>query len=399
MALIVSHRVLAQTPLEATAQLIQKRAMPEDSGKLLSPRALNLYFARQTAALLSTTTDLSLNNAYALLDDKDGRLFAGGSIGFRKSEESRMWGALTLGAKANVKDGFSKLSSEGKFQNDIGASIKFTLVGRGTISYAKEDSIHKLKVRKFVEAEAMMRAQDLMEWGEKNYKAHDDDEERSAAYKKQQGKVEKELLAATVDEVESQPWYTRSRMTWLSAEVYVPLTRSEYLIADSATALEARKEMYKPWTASLTYTWLWKYPKLGLFFVTGSAGLERNNSVLAEDIEDLKFQSSTVRSDGDTLLLANFEDEDVYVGEFKQFWTPTASITGSWMIGNLPFGVSGSIERMFGDVEAWNWKLGVPVSLRGKDGKRSVNFELQWRERFNGHTVGVSVGLPFGDFL
>lgn len=47
--------------------------------------------------------------------------------------------------------------------------------------------------------------------------------------------------------------------------------------------------------------------------------------------------------------------------------------------------------------------MGIPVSLKDKDCKPKVNFELQWKEintfTSSDHIVGVSVNFLFGDMI
>ena len=59
-------------------------------------------------------------------------------------------------------------------------------------------------------------------------------------------------------------------------------------------------------------------------------------------------------------------------------------------------GISSGIEKTFGQYDTLNWKLGIPVTLKDKDGKPSVNFEMVWKEVNKEHFVGVNVGFTFG---
>tara|TARA_R110002049_G_scaffold281923_1_gene461594 strand:+ start:4736 stop:4864 length:129 start_codon:yes stop_codon:yes gene_type:complete len=41
----------------------------------------------------------------------------------------------------------------------------------------------------------------------------------------------------------------------------------------------------------------------------------------------------------------------------------------------------------------------MPFSIADKDGNKTINFELQWRELNSKHFVGLSVGYNFGKFV
>ncbi|MBK9765178.1 MAG: hypothetical protein IPO87_18020 [Flavobacteriales bacterium] len=102
---------------------------------------------------------------------------------------------------------------------------------------------------------------------------------------------------------------------------------------------------------------------------------------------------------GDTLALVQLDgQETVGIGEYARFDTYKVGGRLVWM--PCPWiGLSGELERWIGDYEPVNWKLGVPFSFKNEKGERAINFEVQWREQHDVHSVGISVGLPFGASL
>lgn len=66
-------------------------------------------------------------------------------------------------------------------------------------------------------------------------------------------------------------------------------------------------------------------------------------------------------------------------------------------------GFSPAIEFNQGTYKKTNWKLGIPISLKDKDGKPKINFELQWKEvntfTTNSHLVGLSANFLFGELI
>lgn len=112
--------------------------------KMLTPNAtLNSFFATKISTYLSEASDLSLAKSYAVLDNADGRLFVGGTFDKRQSTNERLRFLLTVGVKANVKDGFAGLTNPKGINNDIGLSFKLTLFGSGSIWYgeAQKDTL------------------------------------------------------------------------------------------------------------------------------------------------------------------------------------------------------------------------------------------------------------------
>ena len=66
-------------------------------------------------------------------------------------------------------------------------------------------------------------------------------------------------------------------------------------------------------------------------------------------------------------------------------------------------GISPSIEKNFGTYDGINWKIGIPISLKDKEWKPTVNFVLQWKENktltSSQHLIGFSTSFFFGDLL
>lgn len=91
----------------------------------------------------------------------------------------------------------------------------------------------------------------------------------------------------------------------------------------------------------------------------------------------------------------------VYLGEYDRFVTGSVKAEFvSYIFKKGTFGISGALEQFVGEqYNPLNWKLGIPFSLKDKEGKPTVNFELQWKELNGEHLVGVGVGLAFGKFI
>ncbi|MGB5069664.1 MAG: hypothetical protein WBO28_01820 [Flavobacteriales bacterium] len=366
----------------------------------MSQAVIDHFFAKQTVGLLSTSTDLALSKGYALLDDKDGRLFLGGSFApNRMSVNAPLHHILTVGIKTNIKDQFATLAKGADLQTDIGLSVKYTFAFGASINYAKEDKVHKAKVRAFVKQQSSLAATQTDQWIKANALALEDNSALAVAKEKELKKQQRMLVEKTADHVEDEGLYTWLKAFWFSPEVYVPFTSSEYLVADSITTNQPRSVNYNPINMGASLSGMVKSRRLGTFFLTVAAGRQLNNSVLADRMTKTSFESYRGRGGMDTLQFARISENTVYIGQFKEFWTSTLTGSLTWMFPGTIFGISGSVEQWYGEVESTNWKLGLPVSLHGKDKDKRVNFELQWRERFNTHTVGISVGLPFGALL
>lgn len=388
------------------------------SEKMLTPNAtLNAFFATKISTYLSEASDLSLAKSYAVLDNSDGRLFIGGTFDKRQSTNDRLRFLLTAGIKANVKDGFASLFNQKGVNNDIGLSFKTTLFGSGSIWYGKaqkdtlkakrQEIINELAYDFDTELTKHKRVQTGLANGESSIQAFIPSygkEMKTKYTDKEAGYIIKKKL------------YNLSHTWWLSADVYVPVSESEYNMVDNLSSTNYKSTSYRPYELSIAYTNFWErnewspYNKWtgilsnlfiwkGVTLLTFKGSLLVNNSAKASLIKSYAFDEYVAQSIVvDTVSVAKVGSETVYVGKYEEFITPKLSARYVYM----PFsfiGVSAAVEKSFGKVNDLNWRVGIPVSLKDKDGKSKINFELVWREVNKEHSFGLSIGLPIGQTI
>jgi hypothetical protein len=96
---------------------------------------------------------------------------------------------------------------------------------------------------------------------------------------------------------------------------------------------------------------------------------------------------------------------------YRNFVTPQLRGQGVWFPKKSNVGISILIEKNFGTYDPLNGKLGIPIRLNDKDGKPSINLEIQLKASDLGDdiqpdksfskkaSVGISVGFPFASLL
>jgi len=109
---------------------------------------------------------------------------------------------------------------------------------------------------------------------------------------------------------------------------------------------------------------------------------------------DLNTTSSLLLAIGENIFTNN-----VYKTEYDNFATGKLELEVVAFLYKGMISISPAIEKNVGKYDATNWKLGIPVSLKDKEGKPTLNFELQWREINTQHSIGISVGYNFGKFV
>lgn len=398
---------------------------------LMSDPGLNILFARKINTYLSGTGDLSLNRGYFIIDPTDGRLFLGRNFALSPEEtDKRTKYILTTGIKTNVADGFSTIYSgeDKKLSENIGASLKLTWLFRGTLNYDSTDQLQKtLRARGIMTKGDTVTQRDmancfrLQKWNEVQYMMRRDSiafdtamkggclqeydslrrrvffDERNAYYKRL-------LLTSEVDFIVDEDIYSSIWDHWLSLDVYIPFASQEINTSDDFVSTVNKQYLYN-FEGILLYSRMYETKKTRWLGTIG-AGVRSLNNVKTEMLDKYSFNEYKDQGGTDTVKMAELKTKDVYIGKYESYWIPYARVQLVSMFIAKKMGVSFLAEKHFGSYDPMNVKLGIPVSLAGKDENSPVNFELQfkWNDYFNDiypnksrsekFVIGLSVGIP-----
>ena len=105
---------------------------------VFSDAMLNVFFAEEVSSYIGDSKDLSLKKTYSVINTADKTLFLGASFVIcREKETDKLIHILTLGLKAKLDKEFAALlnNTNGNLSNNIGASIKYTHVLKGTLNF------------------------------------------------------------------------------------------------------------------------------------------------------------------------------------------------------------------------------------------------------------------------
>lgn len=221
---------------------------------------------------------------------------------------------------------------------------------------------------------------------------------------------EKKFADQQVDAIEENKAYKTAKTWWISSILDIPISRSEYLTAPRYTQPFATIKFF-PWSFSFSYNRIWESQRLGKLFVLANAGIQTNNPIKTEQLTKTSLDVYKRLGGTDTLQLASLSADEAYVGDYKTFLSPSVRVQAVYFLPDWNVGASVQLERFFGNYDPLNLKLGLPIRLNDKDGKPTVNFEIQykvadisnrltsgksWGEK---STIGLSVGLPFNSIL
>jgi hypothetical protein len=393
----------------------RKKKKVKASNRNFNNAMLNILFAQEVSSYIGESKDLSLKKSYAVISTADKSLFLGGSfIGKRKKDTEKLTHIFTVGLKAKLNEAFvSFLNQEnGNLENEIGLNFKYTWINEGTISYYKnkKDETRNLtelvlipkyekKVVKGIDDSEYQN--ELDEHNAIYNKVRSTDKEISAYYTKKYEELYLELANEELERLKKEQLYTFIKDSYFTAEVFAPVSRTFYSVVPAINASLASNNIgekaFYPWKINTGYTWFRKYLKKGkTFYFSAFASVFNNNNITTSVLKSRTFNILN----GNNPNIVN-STTTFYEGDYNRFTIGSISAEFvSYFIKKGAFGISAAAEQNIGNhYNPLNWKLGIPVSLKDKEGKPTVNFELQLREVDGDRFLGVGVGFAFGKFI
>lgn len=423
----------------------------EDTMMILTYKGLDRVLAKRLSFYLSGEENLSLFKNYTILNIADDRLFLGRNIRLNNTD-NRLTSMLTLGIRANISKNFAKIIGKKEFENEIGASLRYTFFPSYSVWFNKANrrqTYHSQKA--LVPPPTSWEQKDIMNYErlklleaiyreidkevkefdayissstDKDYKngINDSNYKRALIDQFYEDLVEAKMDKLAEKEAEfmaKNKLFNALASHWVSIYGYVPFTSTEYVTAaDFVTAFET--QMLYPFELKASYnyaregtnrkSWPAKDIKQGVLFVFIEGGIRYSNSA-ANDLMQA-IDKNTYRNLGgtDTVTFAQLETEKAYIGKYIEKST-------SFLSGQLVFfprgwkhvGFSVMLEQNFGYYNPSNARIGLPIKASGKKDDSPVNFELQVRafdilgeiqpdkDVVEKLSVGISVGLPFGN--
>jgi len=378
-------------------------------------KMMNILFAKKVGTAFGGSNDLTLQKFYSSLDANDKSISIGANFEWKRSDEiKKLTWLLSAGAKIKSENKFATVYDNGDFQEDnIGATFKITRIGRGSINFTTTNpkkqrdlavvNYRDLLCHKYDSASQKFNADSLNSFKTKYDQLALYDEEAKdykAALEAKRKKLYVEMAKEEIAYLEKNKMYHFVSDNWWSLEVFVPFGENKYLTTNDILNNALSKKHFYAFNATLSWNYMREYSCGYSFFFKAKANLKNNNNILVDDLKSKAFQT-TESGAGGTVVIK--DSDDGYITDFDQFITPSLTIEPAFFIFNNSLGFSPAIELNQGKYCKTNWKLGVPISLKDKDGKPKVNFEVQWKEinTFNSssHLVGISVNFLFGELI
>lgn len=409
-------------------------------------KMLNILFADEVASYATTSSDLSLNRYYAGLDSDDGSLSF--SINYNSREDNKLkplrW-LLSAGFKATSDEKFATIFKNGKFENnDLAVTGKVTLIGNGTIVFSsserskekkdtdqKKDSLEKFeyepkttpkpvykrteiirnfrrellvryeeKIRQYAENDYSKDLDSLNLLFNKDYNQKEDIKKKTeefieSKYVDYYGKIADEEISY----MKKNKLYRRLSSFWFTFDFNAPIGEKTYTTTATKESPATSEIKFYQLKANLTSTIFWKFSGRQSLYATGRLSAFNNNNIIADEIKTSTFQTIYTQSPNQQAIVT--EDKDVYVlpSGYQNFVTGSAKMEVVYFVLDW-IGISPAAEKNFGQYyHPLNLKIGIPLSLKDKDGKASVNLEPQYKRVNNTDLYGISASFFLGKFL
>jgi hypothetical protein len=359
----------AQTPDSLILRLRTINAAA--TGKLLSHRARNVFLSEAAAYYMSDPDNLTLYKNSVIANSAEGTLAIYHNMRQPHGIDEPLRSFLSIGVKANVADAFVAHSENRPYNNQFGALVKQTWVGRprvtATAAQIQAMDTVRTAVLRSMTTEIRNRSDDLL---------YDVDLSKELEF--DYAHKQAEHLAKSFN-------YGVFAFQWTSVSLYVPLITENFQVLPTAGADPVSRHAW-PLHFNISHTRLWEGSKFGRIFATLAGDVTLNNARDGFGLDKMG---------------------NLYVGNYRSFVTPVVKGQFIYIPRDSHIGINFLLEQAIGDYHAMNGILGIPITLINKRAEAAMNLEFQVRFYDMGHSIdpgkglngrtaiGVTVGVPF----
>lgn len=389
---------------------------------IFNSKFLNQMFASEITSFATGIKDQSLEKYFINTNTDNKTLSIGRSIDFRelkfkKKDEvklQKMADIFTIYAQAGIDKGFSniyeknKTTNEYDWSNNLGIGFRYTHFFNGFIRFNKNSREKITKVNNliidnyirdnigvknadgtFTLAKPLATEVDFIEKTETT----DKELNLSKLAKKKYFDTYSGILNKQIETIKRDKLYCSYTAFWVGAEFYQPVT--DKIVSSTTDRTTIDKNKFRDWRFEVFGNVLRNWSSGNAFKFKGTLTRFNTTEFALSNASPITVQDITTLNDNTVIVNNTFNP---FFGEYKELDVSTVRLEAAFLFLNNSIGISGGYEK-FLDYNILNWKLGVPFSLKDKDNKPTVNFEVVWRELNKNHVVGINAVYSFGKFL
>lgn len=382
-----------------------KKTKKEADKWVFSNNMLAQFFNNEINSFAVSMKDLSLEENIVSVSTESKTLTIGRNIILPNNKNRpdkdlrKISQVISLSVSSGIDKNFSKVyaknnkTNEYDFASEININLKYVHLLNNWITI---DTIQKNTVKSYRDTVIKDQIEEEIK----------DDKELSASDSKDSEKVlkkyyefYKKISEKEIKNIKENKLFNSYTLWWIGGSLDIPFTGKDINVKSTKTVGNFETIRYDRWRLDGFLNMLHFCNNLAsgtTFNFRFSASVFNNNNFLADNSSAITFQTI---SDSNSSQQVIASEDLVFIGDYKKFVTTVIKLEGSSLFLKNTIGVSGGIEKNIGYYDAFNWKLGIPVSLKDKDKKPTLNFELQWREVNKIHVIGLSAGFIFGKFV
>ena len=398
------------------------------SGRLISSRAFNLFLANKIGYYLSSENDFSFYKNNVLVNTADGSVAVIHNTFEAKGLDEPVRSVMFFGVKANVSDAFVKNIVNKSAGNNLAIVIKQTWLGKSktylnctggssALSPKNYMDAQRAMIMHILENEILKRSNEFESALNRVDTVTDTPGQPNDAIKASAGKAFYDNLRdeafyrfaeMQAETLEHSKAYNVITSSWTSVAAYIPITFEKFAVAQSLTAAIEQKHPYNL-GITVSHTRFWERRNLGKIFLTLSGDANWSNSKKGYGLTRVSLNDYKSLGGTDTVHLAQLKEEDLYLGTYKNYLTPSIGVRLVYLPPDYHFGLSFHLVQNFGKYQALNATIGIPIVLINKKAEPSFNMEFQVNyfdistrvKTFgnNRKTIGLSVGIPFSKII
>jgi len=402
-----------------------------------NPKMLNEFLSKEVSSFFSDASDLSLQRFYANYNSEAKTINIGVNWDPESREElSRLNWIYTAGLQIKTTDDFGVIVEDGEVKTEnIGATLKFTKIFSPFFDFNSKDqrktkqaeyfrkSALQKKYKKKIDSYIKSGFEDVRDsLNTIYYKTEtgiglllnnpESVEIDSTGYdkailnfaKKKQNSFYKEIATDEVTYIRENELFKLLETFWISLDAFVPFGAETVNTASENTSTEIKENKFYPFVADLSLSYLNKRPSSTSVLINTGISIKNNNNVLAESQSTIPFETVILQQEpvsGENGLSVT-KTTDVFVTEYDEFYTPTLDFEFVYFLRRNKFfqpGLGVRFEQNFGNYNAFNFKAGLPIVIRDKNDKPTVNIEIQYRNINNTSQIGFATSILFGKLI
>jgi hypothetical protein len=384
---------------------------------------MNIFLSDRIGYYMSSYKDLSLYKNNITFSSADGIFAINHNFFQAKGLDESVRDFFLVGVKANAANAFATTFSNKNFTNELGITIKKSWISKPVTSINNCFEKNLMDINR--EQQLIVLYQDIK-------KKETDFNSSLAAVKKEnmpdsfflkakeertnnfytglQQEYEWKFAEQQYRELALTQHFKTITLHWTNISAYLPVLAQRFIYAESFVAAVENKRSY-PFELSVNHSRFWETKKNGRFLLTLDATVFLNNSAKIPSRETFTYHEYKNNGGTDTLLLAQQNINSIFIGNFKNFITPSIQFKVVYFPHESHIGISSSIEQNFGDYKAFNFSVGIPVVIIDKTTAPAANFEFRincfdishkvypGRKFKDNVSVSVTVGVPFSKII